>query len=146
MTSAAPGAAARMVSRICLRRLLASGGNDAKYARTFSTSFLASFLDDEGDFISLARVDPHVVDQHRRREDRVRPRISVEMSPNGEIEHQEERLIEYRSAIVFQCVTRDPVVGCTVDEESDGKRIPFDGKSVEVVREHAARESIRVGK
>src|ERR1700738_4975539 len=101
MTSVAPGAAARMVSRICLRRLLASSGNDAKYARTFNTSFLASLLDDEGDFILLARVDPHVVDQHRRRKDRVRPRISVEMSPDGEIEHQGERLNINRSLIVL---------------------------------------------
>jgi hypothetical protein len=95
MTSVAPGAAARMISRICLRRVLATGGNDAKYARTFSASCLVSSLDDDRDFISFPCVDPHVVDQYCRRENRVRLRISVEVPTDGEIEHQEERLIEY---------------------------------------------------
>ena len=95
MTSVAPGAAARMVSRICLRRLLASGGNAAKYARTFSPSCLVFSLDDDWDFISLPCVDPNVVDQYCRRENRVRLRISVEVPTDGEIEHQKERLIEY---------------------------------------------------
>src|ERR1700682_996854 len=122
-----------MVSRIWWRRLLASGGNDAKYARTLSKSCLVSFLDDEGDFISLPRVDTHIVDQHRRREDRVRLRIAVEVPTDGEIEHQEEWLIEDRFTVMLDCVARHTVVRGTIDEESDSERIPFDGKRVEVV-------------
>jgi len=134
-----------MASRSCFKRLLELGGNDAKYARTFNSACLAFFVDDEEDFISLPRVDTDVVDQHCRREDRVRLRISVEVPTDGEIEHQEKRLVEYRSAIMLYCVARNHVMKGIVHEESDRKRIPFNGKCVEVVRQNATRETIRMG-
>src|ERR1700686_226939 len=117
MTSVAPGSTARMASRICLRRLLASGANDAKYARNFSSACLASFLDDEGGFISLPREDTHVVDQHCRREDRVRLRISIEMPADSQIDDQKKWLVEHRISIHLQCITRHRVMGDIVDSE-----------------------------
>src|SRR6266516_6525862 len=104
----------------------------AEMREAFSRSF---------DFRSI---DAHVVDEHRRREDRVRLRIAVEFSTNREIENQEERLIENRSTVLLDSDVRNPVMGSVVDEELHVERIPLDREGVEVVRDSTARESMLV--
>src|SRR6266540_1103401 len=89
-------------------------------------------------------IDTHVVDDHRRREDCIRLWIPVECPTDGQIQDQEERLVEYRFAKLLDFAARDPVVDGIVDEESYGERIPFDGERVEVVREGATLQRMRV--
>src|SRR4051812_37334493 len=80
------------------------------------------------------RKDPHVIDKHRCREDDVRLRIAVEMTANGQVQNDPERLAKYGASIFLDLRPREHVVRRPVDGEFHVQRIPFDGVGVEITR------------
>ena len=60
----------------------------------------------------------YVIDEHRRWENGVGRRITVERATNREIQDHEERLIEHPRAESFHVATFDRVVQSVVDKEA----------------------------
>src|SRR6266511_5259350 len=83
-------------------------------------------------------IDPHVVDEHRRRKNRIRRRIAVEVAANGQIHNDEKALVEDPVPQRLDAGAGNAEVQRIVDKKPYGERIPFDRESVEGVGERAA--------
>ena len=78
----------------------------------------------------MRREHSYVVNQHRRRENRIGTRVAVEVTADGEIQNQNERLTENRSAVALNVGDVDAVMRHVVDKPANVGRSPFDGISV----------------